>query len=112
MTLAAGDCGQTLTGLQDGAAGRIAGQRVDRVSVDPVSQQPQNFDSALHVEHAARYREGLVLLNDASRARRGPMAEMVPLAEFLSVPLPARRCEWQTYRDQLRASGTLPTPSG
>lgn len=27
---------------------RVAGERVDRVSLDPASQQPQNFDSALH----------------------------------------------------------------
>lgn len=38
---------------------RIAGARVDRVSLDPVSEQPQNFDSAIHQEHAALFREGL-----------------------------------------------------
>jgi hypothetical protein len=91
---------------------RIAGERVDRVSLDPVSQQPQNFDSAIHQEHAALFREGLALLVDASPERRAPLAEMVALAEFLSERLPALRDEWQTYRDELRASGTLPTPGG
>ena len=89
---------------------RIAGERVDRVSLDPVSPQPQNFDSAIHQEHAALFREGLALLVDASPERRAPLAEMVALAEFLSERLPALRDEWQTYRDELRASGTLPTP--
>ena len=38
--------------------------------------------------------------------------EMVALAEFLSERLPQLRDEWQRHRDQLRASGTLPTPGG
>jgi DNA-binding MarR family transcriptional regulator len=91
---------------------RVAGERVDRVSLDPESQQPQNFDAALHVEHAALFREGLALLADAPADRRAPLAEMVALAEFLSRRLPELREEWQTYRDGLRASGTLPTPTG
>ena len=91
---------------------RIAGERVDRVSLDPVSPQPQNFDSAIHTEHAALFREGLALLADASPERRAPLEEMVALAEFLSERLPALRDEWQTHRDQLRASCTLPAPAG
>jgi len=88
---------------------RVAGERVDRVSLDPVSQQPQNFDSALHQEHAALFREGLALLADAPPERRAPLEEMVALAEFLSERLPALLEEWQTYRDELQASGKLPT---
>lgn len=88
---------------------RAAGERVDRVSLDPASQQPQNFDAALHVEHAALFREGLALLADAPADRRAPLAEMVALAEFLSRRLPELQEEWQTYRDGLRATGALPT---
>src|SRR6476659_4340201 len=80
---------------------RIAGERVDRVSLDPTSQQPQNFDSALHREHAALFREGLALLDDDSPARRAPLEEMVALADFLSERLPALLDEWLTVRDQL-----------
>jgi DNA-binding MarR family transcriptional regulator len=87
---------------------RIAGERMDRVSLDPASQQPQNFDAALHQEHAALFREGLVLLADAPPERRVPLEEMVALAEFLSARLPVLRDEWHTYRDQLRAAGTPP----
>jgi DNA-binding transcriptional regulator GbsR (MarR family) len=83
---------------------RVAGERVDRVSVDPASPQPQNFESAIHKEHAALFREGLALLTDASAERRAPLEEMVALAEFLSERLPALRDEWHAYRDELRTS--------
>jgi DNA-binding MarR family transcriptional regulator len=89
---------------------RIAGERVDRVSLDPTSQQPQNFDSALHREHAALFREGLALLDDDSPARRAPLEEMVALADFLSERLPALLDEWLTVRDQLRATRKLLEP--
>jgi DNA-binding MarR family transcriptional regulator len=91
---------------------RVAGERVDRVSLDPSSQQPQNFDSAIHVEHAALFREGLALLDDAPPERRAPLAEMIALAEFLSERLPVLRDEWLALRTELRASGTLPGPAG
>ena len=84
---------------------RVAGERMDRVSLDPASQQPQNFDSAIHTEHAALFREGLALLADAPPDRRAPLEEMVALAEFLSERLPALRNEWQTHRDQLLGHG-------
>jgi DNA-binding transcriptional regulator GbsR (MarR family) len=91
---------------------RAAGERTDRVSLDPVSQQPQNFDSAIHQQHAALFREGLALLADAPPERRAPLEEMVALAEYLGERLPALLDEWHTYRDELRASGKLPTPGG
>lgn len=87
---------------------RAAGERVDRVSVDPASQQPQNFDAGIHLEHAAVFREGLALLADASPERRAPLEEMVALAEFLSQRLPALRDEWLVHRNHLRETGALP----
>lgn len=83
---------------------RLAGERMDRVSLDPTSQQPQNFDSAIHIEHAALFREGLTLLTDAPPERRARLEEMVALADFLSKRLPALLDEWQLYRDQLRTT--------
>jgi DNA-binding MarR family transcriptional regulator len=91
---------------------RVAGERADRVSLDPASQQPQNFDSALHEKHAALFREGLALLVDASPERRAPLEEMVALAEFLGERLPVLLGEWHARRDELRAAGKLPTPGG
>ncbi len=91
---------------------RIAGERVDRVSVNAASQQPQNFDAAIHLEHAAVFREGLVLLADAPPERRAPLEEMVALAEFLSERLPALRHEWLAHRDRLRETGALAASGG
>ena len=91
---------------------RLAGERMDRVSLDPASEQPQNFDAAIHREHAALFREGLALLADASPERRAPLEEMVALAEFLAERLPALRDEWHAYRDEHRASTTSPPRSG
>jgi hypothetical protein len=88
---------------------RIAGERADRVSLDPASEQPQNFDAAIHREHAALFREGLALLADAPPERRAPLEEMVALADFLAERLPVLRDEWHAYRDGLRAAGWPPT---
>ncbi|MER5792276.1 hypothetical protein [Streptomyces sp. NPDC001980] len=90
---------------------RSAGERMDRVSLDPAGRQPQNFDAPLHLEHAALFREGLDLLTDAAPTRRAPLEEMVALAEFLAERLPAPRDDWHAHREGLRASGKLP-PSG
>jgi hypothetical protein len=89
---------------------RAAGERVDRVGLDSVSRQPQNFDSTIHKEHAALFREGLALLSDTSPERRAPLEEMVALADFLSERLPVLQDEWRAHRDKLRAAGKLPTP--
>ncbi|MEV7983511.1 hypothetical protein [Streptomyces sp. NPDC086519] len=37
---------------------RSAGERMDRVSLNPTGRQPQNFDATLPLEHAALFREG------------------------------------------------------
>ncbi|MFE3850335.1 GbsR/MarR family transcriptional regulator [Streptomyces griseorubiginosus] len=86
---------------------RAAGERMDRVSLNPDSRQPQNFDAALHEEHAALFREGLALLTDAPPERRAPLEEMIALAEFLAERLPRLVDEWQAHRDELHASGRL-----
>lgn len=87
---------------------RPAGARVDRVRLDPVSQQPQNFSAAIHLEHAALFREGLALLKGASDQRRGPLLEMAALAEFLSERLPRLQEEWHAHRRRLQVAGKLP----
>ncbi|MFH5208673.1 GbsR/MarR family transcriptional regulator [Antrihabitans spumae] len=88
---------------------RAAGERVDRVTIDPESRQPQNFDSAIHKEHAALFREGLALLSDSAPERRAPLEETIALAEFLGERLPELRDEWLVRRENLRRTGALPT---
>ncbi|MFJ1561897.1 GbsR/MarR family transcriptional regulator [Streptomyces mirabilis] len=90
---------------------RAAGERMDRVELDPASQQPQNFDSSIHKEHAALFREGLALLADAPAERRAPLEEMTALADFLAERLPRLLDEWHAYREELRESGKLPDSS-
>lgn len=90
---------------------RAAGERVDRVDLDPASRQPQTFDSTLHTEHAALFREGLALLADAPPERRAPLEEMIALADFLAERLPRLMDERHAHRDGLRATGHLPPPS-
>ena len=89
---------------------RAAGERMDRVSLDPASQQPQNFDAAIHEEQAALFRGGFALLADAPPERQAPLAEMAALSEFLASRLPMLLDEWHLHRDHLRASGQLPSP--
>lgn len=90
---------------------RAADERMDRVSLDPASQQPQNFDSDVHKEHAALFREGLALLAGAPPECRALLEEMVALAEFLAERLPTLLQEWNAHRDELRASGKLSASS-
>ncbi|MEV0588131.1 hypothetical protein [Nonomuraea sp. NPDC050310] len=95
-----------LEGYQLARRTRAAGERMDRVSVDPASRQPQNFDATLHLQHAALFREGLALLADAPAERRAPLEEMVALAEFLSERLPALREEWLAHRAARELGGS------
>ena len=91
---------------------RLAGERVDRVSLNPDSRQPQNFDAAVHREHADLFREGVTLLEDAPAERRAALEEMVALAEFLSRRLPELQQEWELHRDRLRSSTPGPPRPG
>ena len=83
---------------------------MDRVSLDPASQQPQNFDAAISQEQAALFRDGLALLADAPPERQAPLAELAALSTFLASRLPVLLDEWHLHRDRLRASGELPSP--
>jgi hypothetical protein len=85
---------------------RTAGGRMDWVGLNPAGQ-PQNFGAGPHKEHVALFREGLALLTDAPPERRGPLEEMVALAEFLAERLPRLMEAWHTHRDELRARGEL-----
>ena len=80
------------------------------LSLDPASQQPQNFDAAIHEEQAALFRDGLALLADAPPERQAPLAELAALSTFLASRLPVLLDEWHLHRDRLRASGELPSP--
>ncbi|MGP4017146.1 GbsR/MarR family transcriptional regulator [Saccharopolyspora sp. 5N708] len=87
---------------------RAAGERVDRVSLDPGVWLRLVDKSAEHSAVGALARKGLEALGDASPERRARLMEMAAFADFLAERLPALGAEWLARRDTLRASGDLP----
>ncbi len=90
---------------------RMAGERADRIRLCPVDDQPQHFDSAVHKEHAALFREGLALLDDVPPERMVPLQEKIALAEFFAERLPGLLDEWRVRRDELRTEACPTTPT-
>jgi hypothetical protein len=80
---------------------RAAGDRVDRVSLDPAALEPGGFDAAVYREMAALAREGLALLKDAAPARRGVLEDTAALGDFLAERMPALLEEWRVRRTAL-----------
>ncbi|MBV2366020.1 MarR family transcriptional regulator [Streptomonospora nanhaiensis] len=89
---------------------RPAGERVDRIRLDP-EFGPRDLDAAQQYrEHAAMTRQGLSALADTSPRRRARLLELAAFYDFLADRLPQVAAEWRSHRDALRASGELPTP--
>lgn len=88
---------------------RAAGERVDRVSIDPGALEPKGFGPAEYEEQAALAREALAMLKDAPPARRAVLEEAAGLYDFLAKRLPELLDEWRAHRDALRASKELPS---
>ena len=83
---------------------RAAGERLDRVSIDPAGLEPKGFAAAVYDEQAALAREALALLTDAPPARRAVLEEAAAFYDFLARRLPAVLDEWRAQRDDLRAA--------
>ena len=77
---------------------RAAGDRVDRVSIDPAGLEPKGFDPAEYQQQAALAREALSLLPSAPAERRAVLAEAAALNEFLAQRLPELLQEWRARR--------------
>ena len=77
---------------------RAAGDRVDRVSIDPAGLEPKGFDPAEYQQQAALAREALGLLEGESPARREVLEEAAALNDFLAKRLPEILTEWQAQR--------------
>jgi hypothetical protein len=77
---------------------RAAGDRVDRVSLDPAGLEPNGFDAAVYREMAALAREALTLVPDAPPDRRGVLEDAAALGDFLAERMPALLDEWRTRR--------------
>jgi DNA-binding MarR family transcriptional regulator len=89
---------------------RAAGERSDRISVNPEAgaqglESPAEFGAM-----AALARHGLAVLSGEPAARRARLLEVAAFYDWLLQRMPALAAEWQAHRDELRASGQLPTP--
>jgi hypothetical protein len=80
---------------------RAAGDRVDRISIDPAAGlAPKGFDAALYREQAELAREALDLLApDAPTARRAALEEAAAFYDFLARRLPEVLEEWREHQN-------------
>ena len=102
---------KALEGLGIVRRSRSAGERMDRVSIDPTSQRALGFDPTEYQEQAALAREGLAVLADAPPERRAVLLEWAALAEWLTARIPEWEKDWRAHRETLRAAGELPGDS-
>ena len=85
---------------------RAAGDRLDRVSLDPAAGlQPKGFSPTPYLEQAALAREALALLGDASPERRAVLEDAAGFYDFLAKRLPEVLGEWQEYQRKERQVG-------
>lgn len=87
---------------------RPAGERADRIRLDPEAGARDLDDPQQYLDQASMAHRGLALLGDAPPQRRARLLEMTAFAEFLAKRTPELAAEWRVYRDALRASGELP----
>lgn len=83
---------------------RTAGERVDKVSLDPEGVEGNGFDAKVYSEQAVLAHEGLALLNKATPDRRAWLEEIAALTDFLAERMPELQKEWHKQRDALRAA--------
>ena len=101
-----------LEGYQAVRRSRRAGERFDRVGLNPsAALAPQGFQPAVHEEWIELAREGLALLPETPSVQRALLQEGSALSDFLARRLPEVFTEWIAYRDALRASGDLLDPT-
>ncbi|MBV9795954.1 MAG: MarR family transcriptional regulator [Actinobacteria bacterium] len=77
---------------------RTAGQRSDRVALDPRALDVTGFAGATYREQATLAREALSLLADGSTSRRSMISESAEFYDFLAEKMPALLEEWQARR--------------
>jgi hypothetical protein len=80
---------------------RAAGDRLDRVSLDPsAGLQPKGFSPAPYLEQAALTQEALALLEDAGAPpeRRAVLEDAAAFYGFLAKRLPEVLDEWHALR--------------
>jgi hypothetical protein len=103
----------TLEGLRLVQRSRAAGERMDRVYIDPSSPNAMGgFDISEYQEQGELAREGLRVLEDARPERRAILLEWAAFADFLAERLPVLEREWKERRQTLQAAGQLAEATG
>ncbi|RJL35750.1 GbsR/MarR family transcriptional regulator [Bailinhaonella thermotolerans] len=88
-----------LTDLRVVRRSRPAGQRVDRITLDPRALDPTGFARETYQEQAALAREALEMLKDGPSERRSMLEEAAAFYDFLAERMPALLIEWRARRD-------------
>jgi DNA-binding transcriptional regulator GbsR (MarR family) len=91
---------------------RVAGERMDRVRLDPTSPQAMGLDTAEYEELKELVGEGLEVVHDAPAERRALLLEMSEFTDFIIEQVDRMQQEWLQRRAELVAAGKLPEHPG
>jgi DNA-binding transcriptional regulator GbsR (MarR family) len=91
---------------------RVAGERMDRVRLDPTSPQAMGLDATEYEEMRELVGEGLELMRDAPAERRALLLEWLEFTNFLVEQIKRMQQEWLQRRAALVAAGKLPEHPG
>lgn len=87
---------------------RPAGERVDRIRLNPTAWAESFEVPGESAALAALFAVGLEVLADETPARRARLLEAKAFSDFIAERLPRFRDEWRAHREVLRAKGELP----
>lgn len=87
---------------------RPAGERQDRIGLQPSVWENSLGQPAEYADVAALARRGLEVIGEAPPARRARLLEAAAFADWLAERTARLREEWRAHRDALRAAGDLP----
>jgi DNA-binding MarR family transcriptional regulator len=91
---------------------RAAGERMDRVGLDPTSPQAMGLDTSEYEEMRELVLEGLEVVGDAPAERRARLLEWLEFTDFLIEQINRMRQEWSERRAALVAAGKVPEQPG
>jgi DNA-binding transcriptional regulator GbsR (MarR family) len=91
---------------------RVAGERMDRVRLDPTSPQAMGLDTTEYEEMSELVREGLEVVRDAPPERQALLREWAEFADFVIEQVKRMQREWVEHRAALVAAGKLPAQPG
>ena len=91
---------------------RRAGERMDRVRLDPTSPQAMGMDTTEYEEMRELVLEGLEVVGDAPMERRALLLEWAEFSDFILEQVKRMKQEWPERRAALVAAGKLPEQPG